>query len=66
MVAVAQVATPELKLTLVQISVPSALKVTVPPGGAGVTVAVKVTDVPAIDGFAEDVKLVVVGRCCTS
>jgi hypothetical protein len=33
---------------------------TVPPSGAGDTVAVKVTAVPAVDGFAEELNVVVV------
>ncbi len=44
------------------------LKVTVPlgePPKAGVTVAVKVTDLPTFDGLAEEVTLVVVAAALT-
>ena len=45
------------------------LKVTVPVGVApvdGVTVAVKVTDAPEVDGFTDEVRVVVVGEGLTT
>jgi hypothetical protein len=61
--AAAQVAWLELRATTLQIVVVPSLKVTVPVGATGVlgvTVAVKVTDCPKIDGLAEGVTVVVV------
>jgi hypothetical protein len=37
------------------------VKLTVPPFGAGLTVAVKVTDAPSCDGFVDEETAVVVG-----
>ena len=39
---------------------PSTLKSTVPPDGMGETVAVKVTFCPYVDGFTDEITLVVV------
>ena len=61
-VAVVYFATPLLRVTLPSVLVPS-LNVTVPPGvplNCGLMVAVKVTDSPTVDGFADEVSVVVV------
>jgi len=60
---VEQVALPADRATAVQIVVAPSLKSTVPvgvpaPGALAFTVAVKVTDWPNTDGFAEELKLV--------
>jgi hypothetical protein len=61
---VVHAARPELALTLSaeqpEIAVPESVKVIVPASGAGLTVAVKVTAAPTLDGFAEEERLVVV------
>ena len=60
---IAKVATPPLNVPVPSV-VPPSLKVTLPvgvplPGAAAVTVAVKVTDWPKTEGFADDVTAVV-------
>ena len=64
---VAQVADPFVRVTVPQaeIVVPSAAKLTVPPGvplpgETALTLAVKVTGWPKLDGFGEEVTAVVV------
>jgi hypothetical protein len=63
-VAVLKVAEPELSVPVPSVVVPS-LKVTVPvgvppPGATAETVAVRVTDWPNTEGFADDTTTVVV------
>jgi hypothetical protein len=58
-VEVASVATPPLSVPLPMAVVPST-KETLPEAVVGVTWAVKVTFVPKVDGFAEEVRVVVV------
>jgi hypothetical protein len=53
------VAVPLLSEPVPMVVFPS-LKVTVPPAVEGATVAVKVTDAPTVDGFAEEATVVVV------
>jgi hypothetical protein len=68
-VVVAKVATPLLFKVPVPIVVLPFLKVTVPAGVApvvAVTVAVKVTDAPDVDGFNDDLRVVVVGEGLTT
>ena len=60
---IAKVATPPLSVPVPRVAPPS-LNVTLPvgvplPGAAAVTVAVKVTDWPKTEGFADDVTAVV-------
>jgi len=65
---VAKVATPADSVPVPNVVVPS-LNVTVPVGAApvdGVTVAVKVTDAPEVDGFKDDFRAVVVGDGLTT
>jgi hypothetical protein len=57
--AVLYVALPLLSVPVPSVVVPS-LKVTVPVAAEGVTVAVKVTEVWKVDGFSDDVSVVVV------
>jgi len=61
-VEVVNFAVPPLMVTVFSVVVPS-MKVTVPVGvpvNSGVTVAVKVTDWPRLDGLAEETSLVLV------
>jgi hypothetical protein len=53
------VAVPLLRVPVPSVVLPS-LKVTVPVAVDGVTVAVKVSDAPYVDGFADEVTAVVV------
>ena len=52
-VVVLKVARPLLSVPVPRVVLPS-LKVTVPVAAEGATVAVNVTDVPAVDGFADE------------
>lgn len=60
--AVLKLAWPELLSAALPIATAPSMNVTVPVGvpAAAVTVAVKVTDWPQVDGFNEDVNVVVV------
>ena len=58
-------AVPPLKATVLRI-VAASLKVTVPVAVAGVTVAVRVTFWPKVDGFADEVRVVVVVNICAT
>ena len=67
-VVVVNVATPPLRVPVPKVVVPF-LKVTVPVGVApvdAVTVAVKVTDAPDVNGFNDDLRVVVVGEGLTT
>jgi len=64
-VAVVQVALPAASATVLQIVVAPSLKVTVPVGEPGLTVAVNVTDWPYTEGFAEDDKLMMAAAWLT-
>ena len=67
-VVVVKVATPPLRVPVPKVVVPF-LKVTVPVGVAPVdaaTVAVKVTDAPVVNGFSDDLRVVVVGEVLTT
>ena len=59
----ASVAVPYVALPLLSVPVPRVVvplrKVTVPVAAEGVTVAVKVTEEPYVDGFAEEVRVTV-------
>jgi hypothetical protein len=59
------VATPLAMVPVPMFVVPS-LKVTVPDAVAGDTVAVNVTDAANVDGFSDDVSVVVVGTWLTT
>ena len=64
----ARVALPVASVPVPKVVVPY-LKVTVPVGVApvvAVTVAVKVTDSPEVDGFVDEVRVVVVGETFTT
>jgi hypothetical protein len=64
-VLIANVAEPALMVPL-PIVVPASLKVTVPVAFEGDTAAVNVTLAPKVDGFKEDVSVVVVGTGLTT
>jgi hypothetical protein len=59
--AVDKRAFPALRVLVPRVAVPS-LKVTVPVAEEGVTVAVKVTDCPNVEGFRDDVMAIPLAR----
>src|SRR5450432_3575150 len=58
--AVLMLPEPPVKATLLHSALPSAVKLTEPLGAAPLTVAVKVTLTPSVDGLGEELSVVVV------